>query len=238
MRPCTTLPACKLCGSASSKTLGGGPTAAARRSATGGGLSPTTLKVRIVSLPYLYMKGSGMTCPALAIAGSSAKGVSWCCSDRCKTETFIACVLSPSIVTLAAMKYSSTTSPAHTQDATTTAFATSPSTSSQGVVTYHFTVTNRLSTTQTFTSGLTTVSGSTVTVSTALVSSTSTADIYDASSATTATTTLATPVDRTSIQPTTSSTALDSGDKKIIRLWSPLLWFSMNSHFAFFMLPS
>lgn len=208
MRQCTTLPACKLCGSASSKIVGGGPTAVARPSATGGGLSPTTSKIRTASLPYLCMKESGTTYPALANAGSSAKGVSWCWWNLCKTEAFIACVLSPSLVTLAAMKYSSTTSPA----ATTTAVAPSSSSSSLGIITYHFTVTDGPSTTQRFTSGLTTVSPSTVTTTSEPVLSTSTADISDASSATSATTTLATPVE-TPIQPTTSSTTVDSGDK-------------------------
>lgn len=218
---------------------GGGPTAVARRSATGGGLSPATMKVRTVLLPYLYTKGSGMTCPAPANAGSSAKGVSWCCSDLCKTETFIACVLSPSIVTLAAMKYSSTTSPPSTQD------ATSSSSSSQDIiVTYHFTVTNGQSTTQSSTSGPTTVSPSAVTVTTERVSSTLTTDISNASSATSATTTSATPVE-TPVQPTTSSITLDSGDKKKKKLHpsAALLLLSTNSCFhspvfTFFMLPS
>lgn len=207
----------------------------ARRSATGGGLSLTTLKVRTASLPYFDMKESGMTWTALANAGSSAKGVSWCWWNLCKPEPFTACVLSASIVTLAAMKYSSTTSPA----ATTTAVATSSSSSSQGIITYHFTVTNEPSTTQKFI----TARPSAVTATTEPASSTPTADIYNASSPTAATTTSATPVE-TSVQPTTSSTTLDSGDKKNNLALVPFLHlFIMNSHFdfpisTFFLLPS
>lgn len=131
----------------------------------------------------------------------------------CKTQIFVVLMLSTSIVTLAAMKYSSTTSPARTPDATTTAVATSSSSTSQGIITYHFTVTNGPSSTQSFTSGLTTVSPSTVTATTELESSTSTADIHTASSAAAAATALATPA-ATSIQPTTSSTTVESGDRK------------------------
>lgn len=186
--------------------------AVAHRSATGRDLNPTTLKVRTVSLPYLYVKGSGMICLAVTNGDFSAKGVSWCGSNLCKT--FIACFLSPTIVTLAAIKYSSTASPANTQDATT-AVATFSSSSNQSIITYHFSVTNGPSTTQRFTSGLTTVSLFTVTATTAA----------------SATTTLATPVE-TSIQPdTTSSATLDLGDIHIIKILSPLILFSINSHF-------
>lgn len=121
-----------------------------------------------------------------------------------------------------AMKYSSTASPASTQDATTIAAATSSSSSSQGIIiTYHFTVTNGQSTAQSSTSGPTTVSPSPVTVTTELVSSTLTAGINNASSATLAATTSATPVE-TSVQPTTSSITLDSG--KLILIQENMTW--------------
>lgn len=155
--------------------------------------------------------------------------------NPCKTEAFVTCALTPSIVALAAMKYSPTTRPA--------AAATSFDSSSQGtVITHHFTVTNGPSATQSSTSGPTTVSPPTVT--TELVSNTSTADIHNASSATVAAATSATPPE-TSVQPTASSITLGSGDKKRntkIRPQSALLLSSRNfcSHspvFTFFTLP-
>lgn len=151
------------------------------------------------------------------------------------------CVLSPSIVALAAMKYSPTTSPASAPGTPAAAAATSFNSSSQGtVITYHFTVSNGPSSTQSSTSGPTTVSPSTV--ATELLSNTSTTDMNNAWSATLAAATSATPLE-TSVQPTASSITLDSGDKNtIFRPQSALLLFSRNfcfdsPVFTFFTLP-
>lgn len=207
--------------------------AAAHRFATGESLSLTTTKIRTVLLLYFYIRGSGMTCPVPGNAVFSVKGVSWCAFVKLRDcYTQVCKKSSQPIITLTAMKHTSTTSPTSTQDPLTTHVTTPPNNSTESVIlTVHFTVAGSTSSSNATagpTSEATAVSESTTPMATELVASTSTAEINNATTETLATTTT-TPME-TSAQPTETGPSLNSGDYKNWNTAQSLCSLCTNSH--------